>query len=287
MMAFALNLSPLGLAALGGILGLIIGSFLNVVIHRLPRMMERQWARDCAELQGQAPAPDAAPFNLAQPRSHCPHCNAAVAWQHNIPLLSYLALRGRCASCRQPIAALYPLVELSSGLLFAYSFWRWGGSPTALAWYGFSAALLALACIDWQTTLLPDDITLPLLWAGLLVAALGWNGGLSVPDAVWGAAAGYTALWLVYQIFKQMTGQEGMGYGDFKLFAALGAWFGWQALPPLILMASLTGALVGLSLRAWGRLEPGAHIPFGPYLAAAGLVGMVWGPEALLHWSGF
>ncbi len=285
MMDFALGLSPLAWAVVGGALGLMIGSFLNVVIYRLPRMMERQWARDCAELQGDA-AGEAAPFNLAQPRSRCPHCDAPVAWQHNIPVLSYLALRGRCAACQQPIAAVYPLVELSCGLLFAYCFWRWGASPTALAWCGFSAALLALACVDWQTTLLPDDITLPLLWAGLLVAALGWNGGLSLADAVWGAAAGYCALWLVYQAFKRVTGQEGMGYGDFKLFAALGAWFGWQALPSLILMASLAGALVGLLLRALGRLERGAHIPFGPYLAAAGFVGMVWGPDAVLRWSG-
>lgn len=272
----------------GGLLGLVIGSFLNVVIYRLPRMMERQWAQDCAEANGQPCSGDAPaePLNLMQPRSRCGTCGTGVAWQHNVPLVSYLMLRGRCASCRAPIGAVYPLIELLCGLLFAFCCWRWGWTPTAWAWCGFSAALLTLAAIDWQTTLLPDDITLPLLWAGLLLAALGWNPGVSLSDAVWGAAAGYSALWLVYQAFKLATDKEGMGYGDFKLFAALGAWFGWQALVALILMASVAGAVVGLGLRWRGRLSADAHMPFGPFLAAAGFAGLLWGPQTLLRLIG-
>lgn len=274
------------LVVAAGLVGLLIGSFLNVVIYRLPLMMERQWALDCAQVEGEISPDDeiAEPLNLVHPRSRCASCGTPVTWQQNVPLFSYLVLRGRCGACQAAIGVIHPFVELACGLLFAYCVWRWGVSPTALIWCGFSAALLTLACIDWQTTLLPDDITLPLLWGGLLAAALAWNRGVSLSDAVWGAAAGYTFLWLVYQGFKAVTGKDGMGYGDFKLFAALGAWFGWQALLPLILMASCVGAAVGLLLRAAKRLAPGAHMPFGPLLAAAGFVAMFWGPQTLLRW---
>ncbi|MDR1967286.1 MAG: A24 family peptidase, partial [Burkholderiaceae bacterium] len=234
-------------AALGGLFGLLIGSFLNVVIHRLPKMMERQWAAECAEMTGQPAAP-ADPFNLLTPRSRCPRCGHQIRWFENIPIASYLWLRGRCSSCKAPIGLRYPIVELLTGLLFAWCVGRWGWNWAAAAWCLFAAILLALTLIDWDTTLLPDGLTLPLLWAGLIAAVLRWT-GVAVQDAVWGAVGGYLALWLVYWAFKLATGKEGMGYGDFKLFAALGAWFGWQALVPIILMASVIGAMVGVGLK--------------------------------------
>ena len=204
-------------AALLGLLGLLVGSFLNVVIHRLPKMMELRWAAECAELQGaiqtdgeQLPPVD--PFNLMVPRSRCPHCGHQIRWFENIPVLSYLALKGQCASCHAHISARYPLIELLNAALFAWCGWRWGLTWSALAWSGFSAAVLALAAIDWDTTLLPDDITLPLLWAGLCAAALGLS-GTSLTDALWGTVGGYLSLWLVYWAFKLVTGKEGMGYG--------------------------------------------------------------------------
>jgi leader peptidase (prepilin peptidase)/N-methyltransferase len=265
-----------------GVLGLLVGSFLNVVIHRLPKMMEMQWAAECAQLQGQAEAvPAAEPFNLMVPRSRCPHCGHQIRWFENVPVLSYLALRGRCASCSAPISARYPTIELVNAALFAWCGWHWGVGWTALAWSGFAAAVLALACIDWDTTLLPDDITLPLLWAGLCLAGLGLS-GTTLPNALWGAVGGYLSLWLVYWGFRLATGKEGMGYGDFKLFAALGAWFGWQALIPIILMASLIGAIVGIGIKLVGRLREGGYVPFGPFLALAGLTGMVFGPASIL-----
>ncbi|MCW5654994.1 A24 family peptidase [Hydrogenophaga sp.] len=273
-------------AALLGLLGLLVGSFLNVVIHRLPRMMEARWAADCAELH--SPSGDAhphaaptEPYNLMVPRSRCPHCGHQIRWYENIPVLSYLALRGRCSQCATPISARYPAIELVTAALFAWCGWAWGLGWSALAWSGFSAALLALAFIDWDTTLLPDDITLPLVWAGLCGAALGLT-GVSLRDALWGAVAGYLALWLVYWGFKLLTGKEGMGYGDFKLFAALGAWFGWQALIPVILMASVLGAAVGIGIKLAGRLREGGYVPFGPFLALAGLTTLVFGPSAML-----
>ena len=270
------------LAVAGGVFGLLIGSFLNVVIHRLPRMMERQWAEDCADAQGQAPAAPQEPFNLVRPRSRCPHCGHMIAWHENIPVLSYLVLRGRCSACQAPIGLRYPLVELATGLLFAWCLWRWGATWSAAAWCGFAAVLVALTLIDWDTTLLPDDLTLPLLWAGLIAAALGWT-GVTVTDAVWGAVAGYLSLWGVYWAFKLATGKDGMGYGDFKLFAALGAWFGWLALAPLILLASTIGAAVGIAMKLRGALREGGVVPFGPFLALAGIVGMVFGPQAILR----
>ena len=268
-----------------GLLGLLVGSFLNVVIHRLPKMMERQWARECAEMQApdgaDAPATPETRYNLMVPRSACPHCGHAIRWFENIPVLSYAALRGRCSACKAPISARYPGVELFTGLLFAWCGWQWGASVQALLWCGFAAAILALAAIDWDTTLLPDDITLPLLWAGLCGSALAWT-GVPLRDAVWGAVGGYLSLWLVYWAFKLLTGKEGMGYGDFKLFAALGAWFGWQALVPIILMSSVIGAVVGIAIKLFGQLREGGYVPFGPFLALAGLTAMVFGPGAIL-----
>jgi leader peptidase (prepilin peptidase)/N-methyltransferase len=273
-------LSPGIDAALAGVIGLLVGSFLNVVIYRLPKMMERQWAEDCAELSGQ-PAPEAEPFNLLRPRSRCRQCGHVIRWYENVPVLSYLALRGKCSSCSTPIGLRYPLVEAVTGALFAWCVWHWGWIPGAAAWCLFSAAIVALALIDWDTTLLPDDITLPLLWAGLIVAALGWT-GIPLAHALWGAVAGYLSLWIVYQGFKLLTGKEGMGFGDFKLFAALGAWFGWQALIPIILMASVIGAVVGIGMKFASSLREGGYVPFGPFLAGAGLTAMVFGPGSIL-----
>ena len=247
-------------------------------------MMERQWAAECAQLNGAEPE-HTTPFNLNTPRSHCQQCKHQIRWFENIPIASYLFLRGKCSSCRTPISLRYPLVELATGALFFVCIWRWGMTPTGWAWSGFSAALLTLALIDWDTTLLPDDITLPLLWAGLVAAALQWT---SVPlsSALWGAVAGYLSLWSVYWVFKLVTGKEGMGYGDFKLFAALGAWFGWQALIPIILMASVIGALVGIAMKFSSGLREGGYIPFGPFLAGAGLTAMLFGADTILRVTG-
>lgn len=268
-------------ASVAGVLGLLIGSFLNVVIYRLPIMLEAQWQAECADLSGKEWVATET-FNLMLPRSRCQKCGHSIRWYENIPLLSYLFLRGKCSACAAPISLRYPVVELSTGSLFFYCAWHWGASPTALLWSGFGAALLALALIDWDTTLLPDDITLPLLWAGLLAAALQWT-TVPLTAAVWGAAAGYLSLWLIYWAFKLITGKEGMGFGDFKLFAALGAWFGWQALVPIILMASVIGAVVGIALKFSSGLRAGGYVPFGPFLAGAGLTAMMVGPAAMLQ----
>lgn len=272
----------LGLLAVVGffVLGMLIGSFLNVVVHRLPIMMERGWERECRELRNEPPGPDAEPFNLVVPRSRCPKCGHPIAWYENIPLLSYAFLRGRCAQCATPISARYPLVELATGLLFAWCGHRYGLTTTALVWSGFAAALLTLALIDWDTTLLPDDITLPLLWGGLIAAQLGFS-GTPLASALWGAVAGYLALWSIYWLFKLATGKEGMGYGDFKLLAALGAWFGWEALIPIILMSSVIGAIVGIALKINSKLREGGYIPFGPFLAGAGLTVLVVGSTGI------
>ena len=272
--------APLGLA-LSALFGLLFGSFLNVVIHRLPQMLERRWAAECAELSGQPAPEEGTPLNLLHPRSRCPACQAPIRWYQNIPVLSWLALRGRCASCRTGISARYPLVELLTGALFAWCYAQSGASFTTLAWWGFVATLIALTFIDWDTTLLPDDLTLPLVWAGLIAAALGWI-PTSLPDALWGAVGGYLSLWSVYWLFKLTTGKEGMGYGDFKLFAALGAWFGWQALVPIILMASVIGALIGIAMKFTSGLREGGYVPFGPFLALGGLTALVFGPQAIL-----
>ena len=258
-----------GLAAL---LGLMIGSFLNVVIHRLPLMLQAQWDVPL----GDAP-PDAPHFNLAVPRSHCPHCQHDLAWHENIPLLSFLRLRGRCAHCQVPIGWRYPAIELITCGLFMWAAAEHGLGLQALAWAGFAAALVALAAIDADTRLLPDAITQPLVWAGLLGASLGLT-GIGLNEALWGAAAGYLFLWTVYWLFKAVTGKKGMGQGDFKLLAALGAWLGWPALLSLILIASFSGALGGLWLKFRDQLDDNGQLAFGPFLVLAGLWVMALGP---------
>ncbi len=263
-----------------GVLGLLLGSFLNVVIYRLPKMMERQWAQECAEMTGTV-QPVQEPFNLMVPRSRCQTCGHQIRWYENIPVASFVFLRGQCSSCGTRIGMRYPLVELATGALFAWCGWTWGLTPGALAWCAFSAAIVALAMIDWDTTLLPDDITLPLMWAGLIAAALQWI-PVALSTSFWGAVAGYLSLWLVYWVFKLVTGKEGMGYGDFKLFAALGAWFGWQALIPIILMASVIGAVIGIAMKFSSGLREGGYVPFGPFLAIAGLTAMIFGPQSIL-----
>jgi len=256
-------------------LGLVVGSFFNVVIYRLPLMMEARWRRDCCELL-ELPGEKQAPLlTLASPNSHCPHCGTAIKPWHNVPVISYLLLRGKCAACATPISLRYPAVELATGLLTLLLAWHFS-PPWALAGaILFTWALLVLTMIDVDHKLLPDDITLPLLWLGLL-----FNLGatfVSLADAVIGAMAGYLILWSVYWLFKLLTGKEGMGYGDFKLLAAIGAWLGWQALPLVILLSSLVGAICGIALivmRGRGREVP---IPFGPYLAIAGWIALLWG----------
>lgn len=265
---------------MAGLVGLLIGSFLNVVIYRLPVMMEAQWKAECAEQAGGEPVV-AEKFNLNAPRSRCPKCRHQITWYENIPVMSYLFLRGKCSVCEASISVRYPLIELLTGALFAYCAWRWGATPATLAWCGFTAAVLALAFIDLDTTLLPDDITLPLLWAGLIASALHWTAG-PLSAALWGAVAGYMSLWLIYWGFKLVTGKEGMGFGDFKLYAALGAWFGWQALVPIILMASVIGAVVGIAMKFSIGLRDGGQIPFGPFLVGAGLTAMLFGPGSIL-----
>ncbi|SDM63743.1 type 4 prepilin peptidase 1 Aspartic peptidase. MEROPS family A24A [Oryzisolibacter propanilivorax] len=278
-------------ATLVGILGLLVGSFLNVVVHRLPLMMERQWAAECTQYgrdagllpQGASnPAAQPERFNLWTPRSRCPSCGHGVRWYENIPVLSWLFLRGRCSACRTRISVRYPLIELATGALFFACAQRWGWSASTAAWCAFCAALVALTAIDWDTTLLPDDITLPLLWGGLLASAAGLT-AVPLQDAVLGAAAGYLTLWSVYWAFKLATGKEGMGYGDFKLLAALGAWFGWQALVPIILLASVIGAVVGIAMKFANSLREGKYVPFGPFLAGGGFAVLLWGPQRIMH----
>ena len=237
------------------LLGLIVGSFLNVLIHRLPRMLEVAWEADhAAWLLAQQDVPGhrathqtAQRFDLWLPASHCPACSTPLRWFENIPVLSYLWLRGRCSHCQTRISSRYPLVELASALLAGYCVWRYGFTWSALAWFGFAATLLSLALIDWDTTYLPDSLTLPLLWGGLLASAMGWTGTL-LADAVWGATIGYGSLRLVHEVFLRITGKEGMGHGDFKLLAAIGAWLGWPALLPVLLLASIVGLIVCLPL---------------------------------------
>ena len=273
-------LSPLVLL----LLGLCIGSFLNVVVHRLPLMLERGWKLESAELLG-VKVDDSPEVSLSRPRSRCPSCAAAIAWHQNIPVLSYALLRGRCAVCKTRIAARYPLIEIGTGILFAAVGWRFGATPMSLLWCGFAAALVALAAIDWDTTLLPDNLTLPLLWAGLVSSLLGWTIPLS--DSLWGAVVGYLSLWSVYWLFKLTTGKEGMGFGDFKLLAALGAWLGLKMVLPILLAASMIGAVVGLVMKFGGSLREGRYVPFGPFLAGAGLAVMLAGQPRVLGWLGW
>jgi len=305
-----LLLSPWVLA----LLGLAIGSFMNVVVHRLPLMMERQWWADAAaqlaegesfrrvfaaEAPGGLTQAGAAlektldalqPLTLSRPRSRCPACGHRIPWRENIPVLSWLWLKGRCSACATRISVRYPLVEVGTAALFGALAWRLGAEPMTLLWCAVAAVLLTLALIDWDTTLLPDALTQPLLWGGLIVAALGWNttaGGLTLASALGGAVAGYLSLWSVYWLFKLVTGKEGMGYGDFKLLAALGAWMGWQAVLPIVLASSVVGAVVGIGLKMTGGLREGRFMPFGPFLAGGGLMVMLAGLPMVLSWIGW
>ena len=275
--------NPIAFTTLAGLLGLFVGSFLNVVIHRLPRMMERDWHAQAAELRGEEP-PAGERFNLATPRSRCPHCGHQITLLENIPLVSYLVLRGRCGHCGAGISKRYPIVEAVSALLSAYAAWHFGFGAAALGALLFVWAMVALTFIDLDTQLLPDDITLPLLWLGLAFNVGGTY--TELPAAVIGAMAGYLALWSVFWLFKLATGKEGMGYGDFKLLAAIGAWLGWQMLPLTILLSSLVGAAVGIVLIVAARHGRNVPIPFGPYLAAAGLIALFWGEGITARYLG-
>jgi len=262
--------------------GLCIGSFLNVVIHRLPKMLERGWRAECAELAGQPLAPET-PYNLIVPRSACPGCGRAIRALENIPLVSWLALRGRCAGCGAKIGLKYPAVEALAGLSAAYCAWRFGFSLAALGAALFVWFTIALAFIDQETGLLPDDLTLPLVWLGLLLNLK--QAFVPIQDAVVGAVAGYLALWLIYHAFRLATGKEGMGYGDFKMNAAVGAFLGWKMLPLVILLSSVVGLAFGAlqMFAARGRWDAGFRFHFGPYLAIAGIVAMFWG-EPIMRW---
>ena len=259
-----------------GLLGLLVGSFLNVVIHRLPKMMENEWRNQCAELHGDAPIKDE-PFSLIRPRSRCPSCGHPISALENIPILSWLWLRGRCSDCQAPISPRYPIVEAVTGVCSAAVAAYFGYGWMLLGALLLIWSLIALTFIDADTQLLPDSITLPLLWMGLCFNLFGVFADLS--SAVLGAMVGYLSLWSVYWAFKLFTGKEGMGYGDFKLLAALGAWLGWQMLPLIILLSSLVGAAVGIVLIILARQGRHVPIPFGPYLAAAGLIALIWGKD--------
>lgn len=267
---------PALFAGLVFLLGLAVGSFLNVLIHRLPRMLERDWQAQCAELRGEAPQPAPA-YNLWTPRSSCPACGHPITALENIPVVSWLWLRGRCSACGASISARYPIVEMLTALLTLVAAWQFGFGLAAMGAMLFVWALIALAFIDLDTTLLPDDITLPLLWAGLLFNLFGIF--TSLQSAVIGAVAGYLALWSVYWLFKLATGKEGMGYGDFKLLAAIGAWLGWELLPVTILLSSVVGAAVGIAMVVFIKHDRRIPIPFGPYLAGGGLVAMFFGAD--------
>jgi leader peptidase (prepilin peptidase)/N-methyltransferase len=291
MSAFQLlEANPASFVVMAGLLGLIVGSFLNVVIFRLPLMLEQQWRSQCADLLGlPEPAPAAAkPFNLLVPRSHCRQCGHTITALENIPVLSYLFLRGRCSACGTSISLRYPLVEILSGTLAATTAWHFGFGFQACTALVLTCTLMALSFIDLDHQLLPDAITLPCLWLGLTLNLFGLY--TTTQASVLGAIAGYGVLWLVYHLFRLVTGKEGMGYGDFKLMAMLGAWLGWQALPAIILLSSLVGALVGIALILLKRQDRHHPIPFGPYISLAGWVVLLWG-EALtdgyLRWVGF
>lgn len=264
--------------------GLCVGSFLNVVIHRLPRMMEREWREQCAALNGES-APDEPRLSLSFPRSRCPACGHPISASENVPIVSYLLLRGRCSGCSARISPRYPMIEALTCLLSLLTVWHFGFSLSAGAALILIWSLIALTFIDFDTQLLPDAITLPLLWLGLLFNLVG--GFASLPSAVIGAMAGYLSLWSVYWLFKLATGKEGMGYGDFKLLAALGAWLGWQMLPCIILLSSLVGAVIGISLIILAKRGREVPMPFGPYLACAGLIALFWGQTITQAYLGF
>ncbi|MBM7332339.1 prepilin peptidase [Alloalcanivorax marinus] len=276
--------NPAALIVVTALFGLLVGSFLNVVIHRVPKMMEAGWRREARELLDQ-PAEEEPVFNLVVPRSRCPHCGHGIRWHENIPVLSWLALKGRCSQCGTAISKRYPIIELLTALVAALCAWRFGyGIWLPFTLYA-SFTLLALAVIDLDTTLLPDDLTYPLLWAGLLAALLGVS-PVTLADAVVGAMAGYLSLWSLYWVFKLLTGKEGMGYGDFKLLAALGAWLGWQYLPLVILLSSVVGLVFALTMMATGAVKRGQGIPFGPYLAIAGWIALLWGEQIVSGYLG-
>lgn len=277
------------LITLTAILGLLVGSFLNVVIYRLPVMLQREWRAQCCEfleldensISKTGSAPEHKVFNLAKPESHCPQCNAPVrAWQ-NIPVLSYVLLRGRCATCKATISIRYPLVEVVTALLSGLIAWHFGATLLTLAMLVLCWALITLTMIDFDHQLLPDNITLPLLWLGLVVNALLADSGVTASEAVIGAALGYLSLWSIYWVFKIITGREGMGYGDFKLLAALGAWMGWQSLLLIVILSSLVGAVVGIGLLLGKGRDRTIQIPFGPYLAGAGYIALLWGDSLM------
>lgn len=266
---------PVVLIPCVALLGLFVGSFLNVLIHRLPQMMEAGWQAQAAELRGEPAEPPAEPFNLAVPRSRCPHCGYQIRALENIPIVSYLLLRGRCRHCEAPIGMRYPVVELLTAVLSAGAATHFGFGLALAGALGFIWIMIALAFIDLDTQLLPDDLTLPLLWLGLLVNLGGVFAELD--DAVIGAMGGYLSLWSIYWLFRLLTGKEGMGYGDFKLLAAIGAWLGWQMLPLVLLLSSVVGAFVGVTLIVFARHGRNVPIPFGPYLAAAGVIALFFG----------
>lgn len=263
-------------AVLAGLFGLLIGSFLNVVIHRVPKMMQRESDNYVAHESGK-PLPHTEHFNLMLPRSACPQCGHRITALENIPVVSYLFLRGKCSGCKTPISARYPIIELLTGILSSFLIWRFGSGLAGLATLLFAYLLIAMTFIDADTQLLPDDLTLSLLWAGLLVNLQSTFVPLS--DAVIGAAAGYLSLWSIYWLFKLVTGKEGMGYGDFKLLAALGAWLGWSMLPIILLLSSVVGAIVGICLIVFHKRGRDNPIPFGPYLAAAGMIALLYGKQ--------
>jgi len=295
-----------------GVLGLCIGSFLNVVIHRLPLILERQWLQEAvdqlhdgkelarasgtpaaeaekisAAARGLSDRVDKLPhLGIATPRSRCPHCGHQIRAHENLPVIGWLMLGGKCSGCKAPISKRYPLVELVTGAAFAAVGWHFGAQLTTLLWCGFVAALIALALIDWDTTLLPDIINQPLLWAGLAAASQGWT-GVPLLEALYGALAGYLSLWSVYWLFKLATGKEGMGAGDFKLLAALGAWLGWQMILPIVLGASAIGAIVGIVMKLSSQLREGRYVPFGPFLAGGGLVVLFAGQATVMGWLGW
>ena len=257
-------------------LGLCIGSFVNVVIHRLPRMIMAEHITDGDEQH----------YNLCWPTSHCPHCQTPLKVWHNMPLISFAWLKGRCGFCNHAIGVQYPTIEFITGFIWVLCIWHWGLSATGFCWAGFATTLLALSVIDWQTTLLPDDLTQSLLWGGLMASALGWL-PLPLQQSVWGAVIGYTSLWAVATAFERITGKQGMGAGDFKLLAALGAWLGPLALLPVIMLASLSGAAAGLALKFTQRLRDDGYVPFGPFLAIAGGLVAVVGIDVIALWMGW
>jgi leader peptidase (prepilin peptidase)/N-methyltransferase len=285
----ALPLSPLLLHAGALLLGLLVGSFLNVVVYRLPRRLEYQWRQECAQWLGEPPAGPAAdrPPGIVRPGSRCPHCGHGIRPWENIPILSYLFLRGRCSAFGGPIGLRYPFTEALTGLLTLAVVWQFGPTPAGAAALGLTWVLIALSLIDYDTQLLPDLITLPALWAGLLLSLTGLF--TDPVAAILGAAAGYLSLWSVFQLFRLLTGKEGMGYGDFKLLALLGAWLGWQHLLQIVMLSAVVGALTGLALILTLGRDRNLPIPFGPYLAAAGWISLLWGDginRAYLLWAG-